>query len=236
MAAPVWPFLSHSNYTALDQMISRSQRLIGSHLPSHRSHCFHWLCLALEAIVTLFLNNRSIWQSDAALSLSPSCFQLLWLGTDDGNEGLVYGLLTTISNLGSPFGRALANQIFANFAGEISSLCPSTSHSYTHTHSLSLVFVCCYDLTKGTQDKDFSYSFSDSFSASLCTSHTHYHLYLLLWWNQRNSRPRSVLTLILWFSLSSLCCCCCCCWERRNSRPQDLFSSCFSPWFSLFLI
>ena len=34
---------------------------------------------------------------------------------ESGNEGLVYGLLTTTYNLGSPFGRALANQIYASF-------------------------------------------------------------------------------------------------------------------------
>lgn len=35
---------------------------------------------------------------------------------DNGNEGLVYGLLTTTYNLGSPFGRALGNQIYAGFS------------------------------------------------------------------------------------------------------------------------
>ena len=29
--------------------------------------------------------------------------------------------------------------------------------------------TCCYDLTKGTQDKDFSYSFSDSLSLPALT-------------------------------------------------------------------
>ena len=47
-----------------------------------------------------------------------------------------------------------------------------------HSLILSLHYTCCYDLTKGTQDKDFSYSFSDSLSA----------LYI---------GPRSILMLIL---------------------------------------
>ena len=38
----------------------------------------------------------------------------------------------------------------------------------------------------------------------LTHTQTPYHLYLLLWWNQRNSRPRCILVLILWFSLLSL--------------------------------
>ena len=62
---------------------------------------------------------------------------------------------------------------------------------YSHARSLihTLLITCtCYDLTKGTQDKDFSYSFSDSLSSSL------YHLYLLLWWNQRDPRPRDLVS------------------------------------------
>jgi len=34
---------------------------------------------------------------------------------DGGNEGLVYGLLTTTYNLGSPFGRAVANTLYSSF-------------------------------------------------------------------------------------------------------------------------
>ena len=37
----------------------------------------------------------------------------LWQMADDGNEGLVYGLLTTIGNLGSPVAQAISNQVSA---------------------------------------------------------------------------------------------------------------------------
>ena len=51
-----------------------------------------------------------------------------------------------------------------------------------HSHTLLITCTCCYDLTKGTQNKDFSYSFFDSlsflslfFNLTLTQSHTHTH-------------------------------------------------------------
>ena len=34
------------------------------------------------------------------------------------------------------------------------------NHTLPHSHTILITWTCCYDLTKGTQDKDFSYSFS----------------------------------------------------------------------------
>ena len=53
----------------------------------------------------------------------------------------------------------------------------------------------------------------------LTSIHTPYHLYLLLWWHQRNSRPR-LLMLILWFSLACLI---------LTHKP---FKQTFQQWFS----
>merc|ERR1719499_1384124 len=39
---------------------------------------------------------------------------------DDGNEGMVYGLLTTSMNLGAPLGRAIANQLYTVFQPSLS--------------------------------------------------------------------------------------------------------------------
>jgi hypothetical protein len=39
---------------------------------------------------------------------------------DDGNEGMVYGLLTTVHNLGFPFARAIGNQIYGMFEPSLS--------------------------------------------------------------------------------------------------------------------
>ena len=47
----------------------------------------------------------------------------------------------------------------------------------------------------------YTLSLFRSVTLSHTLTYTHYHLYLLLWWNQRKSRPRSILVRILWYSL-----------------------------------
>jgi hypothetical protein len=42
--------------------------------------------------------------------------------SDANNEGLVYGLLTTTANLGSPLGRAIGNQVYRAFSPSLRSL------------------------------------------------------------------------------------------------------------------
>jgi hypothetical protein len=44
---------------------------------------------------------------------------------ETGNEGLVYGMLTTAANLGGPLGRAIGNQLFTLFQPSL-----SDSHNY----------------------------------------------------------------------------------------------------------
>ena len=39
---------------------------------------------------------------------------------EEGNEGLVYGLLTTTANLGAPAARAIGNQLFGLFRPSLS--------------------------------------------------------------------------------------------------------------------
>ena len=39
---------------------------------------------------------------------------------EEGNEGLVYGLLTTTANLGAPVARAIGNQLFGLFRPSLS--------------------------------------------------------------------------------------------------------------------
>ena len=38
----------------------------------------------------------------------------------EGTEGITFGLLTTIANLGGPFGRAIGNQIYRLFSPSLS--------------------------------------------------------------------------------------------------------------------
>jgi hypothetical protein len=46
----------------------------------------------------------------------------------------------------------------------------TTTQTPTHFHTMLISCTCCYDLTKGTQDKDFSYSFSILSHLTLCHS------------------------------------------------------------------
>jgi len=58
---------------------------------------------------------------------------------DKGNEGMVYGLSTTVSNLGNPFSRAVSNAIFELFTPKLSDIQKyiEDSHSFRHTVALS---------------------------------------------------------------------------------------------------
>ena len=72
---------------------------------------------------------------------------------DAGNEGLVYGLLTTTYNLGSPFGRAIANTLYASFSpsldDEANYLADSETFRWTVARSfcLSYFFALAAQLT-----------------------------------------------------------------------------------------
>ena len=66
---------------------------------------------------------------------------------DDGNEGMVYGLLSTVSNLGSPFARAIANQLYGNFEGisdsanYVSNDTPAFRQTVANSFTLSYFFA-----------------------------------------------------------------------------------------------
>jgi hypothetical protein len=78
------------------------------------------------------------------------------------------------------------------------------SHSHTHTHTLTITHSHTHTLTHShTHTLTHSHTHNHTLTLTLThsQSHTHYLLYLLLWWDQRNSRPRSILMLILWFPL-----------------------------------
>ena len=65
------------------------------------------------------------------------------------------------------------------------------THTHTLTHSLSLVLVVM------TWSTEFKTSRSILIQFSLILSHQHSALYLLLWWDQRNSRPQDLFSC--WF-------------------------------------
>merc|ERR1711862_1007062 len=66
-----------------------------------------------------YLGETILDDIPAAANFVVSTFIIVEMA-DKGNEGLVYGLLTTISNLSSPFSRAVGNQIFGLFEPNLS--------------------------------------------------------------------------------------------------------------------
>merc|ERR1740123_605000 len=66
-----------------------------------------------------YLGETVLIELPAAANFVVSTFVIVEMA-DDGNEGLVYGLLTTAGNLGSPFARAIGNQIYRLFQPSLS--------------------------------------------------------------------------------------------------------------------
>jgi hypothetical protein len=63
---------------------------------------------------------------------------------EDGNEGLVYGLLTTTYNCGWPFARAIANQLYANFRPSLSESKNYIEDSPEFRNTVAQSFVLSY--------------------------------------------------------------------------------------------
>jgi len=78
------------------------------------------MCFSFPTIYDLFRNQyfymgeSVLFEIPMAANFVVSTFYIVEMA-DDGNEGLVYGLLTTIGNLGSPVAQAISNQLFAAF-------------------------------------------------------------------------------------------------------------------------
>jgi len=82
---------------------------------------------------------------------------------EDGNEGMVYGLLTTTGNLGGPVARAIGNQLYTVFQPSLSDSrnyirdTPAFRNTVFHSFLLSYAFPCfslfavCYFLPEQKQ-------------------------------------------------------------------------------------
>lgn len=68
-----------------------------------------------------YLTEKLVTYLPGAVFLVVSCFVMVEMATD-GNEGLVYGLLSTVSNCGQALATAISNQLFGAFH-------PALSHS-----------------------------------------------------------------------------------------------------------
>ena len=66
-----------------------------------------------------YLGETVLVEIPAAANFVVATFYIVEM-SDSHNEGLVYGLLTTIHNLGSPFARAIANQLYQGFRPSLS--------------------------------------------------------------------------------------------------------------------
>mmetsp|Transcript_32765 Transcript_32765/g.76572 ORF Transcript_32765/g.76572 Transcript_32765/m.76572 type:complete len:579 (+) Transcript_32765:76-1812(+) len=63
---------------------------------------------------------------------------------DQGVEGLTYGLLTTVANLGNPFSRAIGNQIFGLFRPNLSDSANYRSDTPEFRNTVALSFLLSY--------------------------------------------------------------------------------------------
>ena len=63
---------------------------------------------------------------------------------DDGNEGMTYGLLTTVSNLGTPFSRAISNQLFSAFTPDLSDSSNYIQDSRRFRHTVAISYGVSY--------------------------------------------------------------------------------------------
>eukprot|EP00658_Telonema_sp_P-2_P067452 TRINITY_DN56370_c0_g1_i1.p1 TRINITY_DN56370_c0_g1~~TRINITY_DN56370_c0_g1_i1.p1 ORF type:complete len:190 (-),score=34.61 TRINITY_DN56370_c0_g1_i1:331-900(-) len=97
-----------------------------------------------------YLGETLLYELPSAANFVVATFHIVEMA-DPGNEGLVYGLLTTISNLGGPFARAIGNQVFSLFSPNLSddsnyetdspAFRQTVANSFTLTYFL--VFVSC---------------------------------------------------------------------------------------------
>jgi len=66
-----------------------------------------------------YLGETVLVEIPAAANFIVGTFVIVEMASD-GTEGIVYGLLTTVSNLGGPFGRAIGNQVYGAFQPSLS--------------------------------------------------------------------------------------------------------------------
>jgi len=107
---------------------------------------------ALFSFLTIFdiVRNQYFYLGEGLLTQLPTAIGFV-VGTfvivemaDNGNEGLVYGLITTIANLGSPFSRAIGNQIYALFKPDISNRACYYEDSFEFRQVVAMSFLVYY--------------------------------------------------------------------------------------------
>lgn len=90
-----------------------------------------------------YLGEAVLIEVPAAASFVVSTYVMVEMA-DGGNEGLVYGLLTTASNLGNPFAQALSNQIFGAFPEDLSDPANYIADTSSFRMQVFISFVVSY--------------------------------------------------------------------------------------------
>ena len=79
----------------------------------------------------------------AAANFVVSTFVIVEMA-EDGDEGIVYGLLTTTFNLGSPFAQAISNQLFGLFRPNLSNSSNYIEDTPSFRRTVALSFAVSY--------------------------------------------------------------------------------------------
>jgi Na+/melibiose symporter-like transporter len=134
-----------------------------------KERCLNYSWRKMLAYTTIFLNlldmiivflstynivrNQYIYLGDTILDTLPAAANFV-VGTyiivemaDVGNEGLTYGLLSSVSNLGTPFARAIGNQIFGAFDLDLSDKQNYIEDKPEFRNAVALSYVLSYGLS-----------------------------------------------------------------------------------------
>jgi len=90
-----------------------------------------------------YLGETVLYEVPSAANFVVATFIIVEMA-DEGNEGMVYGLLTTTANLGEPFGNAISNQLFGLFKPSLSDSANYISDSPTFRAVVGISFVVSY--------------------------------------------------------------------------------------------
>jgi len=90
-----------------------------------------------------YLGETVLVEIPAAANFVVGTFVIVEMA-ENGNEGLVYGLLTTMANLGGPFARAIGNQLYALFRPSLSNSDNYIEDTSNFRNVVALSFVLSY--------------------------------------------------------------------------------------------
>ena len=90
-----------------------------------------------------YLGETVLVEIPAAANFVVSTFVIVEMA-EGGDEGIVYGLLTTTANLGSPFAQAISNQIFGLWSPSLSDSSNYIEDAPSFRNSVALSFAVSY--------------------------------------------------------------------------------------------